>query len=90
MLCQNCRRYLNSKRPGNTVYVERYSCPICIGLETYFPKIRRLKRKYYETWPDWQVWVDVRSITIYEGDPLAKPRLHQLSFYKRDALLSEV
>ena len=39
----------DSKRPGDTV--EGYSCPSCIGLETYFPKINRLKRKYYETWP---------------------------------------
>ena len=49
MLSQDCRRYLDSKRPGDTV--EGYSCPTCIGLETYFPKIHRLKRKYYETWP---------------------------------------
>ena len=54
----------NALSPGDTV--EGYSCPSCIGVmgrvETYFPEIRRLKRKYYETWPDWQVWVDVGSM----------------------------
>ena len=30
MLCQDCRRYLDNKRPGDTV--EGYSCPSCIGL----------------------------------------------------------
>ena len=34
--------------------------------------------------------VDVRSIIIHEGERLPKLRLHQLSFYKREALLSEV
>lgn len=39
MLYQNCRRYLDSKRPGDTV--EGYSCPSCIGvagLAREFPK----------------------------------------------------
>ena len=30
MLCQDCRRYLYSKRPGDTV--KGYSCPSCIGV----------------------------------------------------------
>ena len=30
MLCQNCRRHLDSKRPGDTV--EGYSCPSCMGV----------------------------------------------------------
>ena len=58
MLCQNCRHYLDSKRPGDTV--EEYSCPTCIGVggpPREFPKgtwteDEAMKRKYYETWPD--------------------------------------
>ena len=30
MLCQDCRHYLDSKKPGDTV--EEYSCPRCIGV----------------------------------------------------------
>ena len=30
ILCQDCRLYLDSKRPGNTV--EEYSCRSCIGV----------------------------------------------------------
>ena len=30
ILCQNCRHYLDSKRPGDTV--EEYSRPSCIGV----------------------------------------------------------
>ena len=40
MLCQDCRRYLDSRRPGVTV--EGYSCPSCIGVmgpsRNIFPK----------------------------------------------------
>ena len=40
MLCQDCCRYLESKRPGDTV--EGYSFPSCIGLmgsfRNLFPK----------------------------------------------------
>ena len=39
MLCQDCRHYLDSKRPGDTV--EEYSCPTCIGVagpHREFPK----------------------------------------------------
>ena len=30
MLCQDCRPYLDSKRPGDTA--EEYSCPSCLGV----------------------------------------------------------
>ena len=30
MLCQDCRHYLDSKRPGDAV--EEYSCPSCISV----------------------------------------------------------
>ena len=39
MLCQDCRHYLDSKRPGDTV--EEYSCLSCIGVagrHREFPK----------------------------------------------------
>ena len=40
ILCQDCRYYLDSKRPGDTI--EEHSCPSCIGVEgrlENFPKI---------------------------------------------------
>ena len=39
MFCQDCRHYLDSKRPGGTV--EEYNCPRCIGVagpKREFPK----------------------------------------------------
>ena len=39
MLCQDCRPYLDSKRPGDTA--EEYSCPSCISVAVRpreFPK----------------------------------------------------
>ena len=41
MLCQDCRHYFDSKRPGDTA--EEYSCPSCMGVAgpaREFPKDR--------------------------------------------------
>ena len=95
MLCQDCCRYLESKRPEDTV--EGYSCPSCIGVmgpsRNLFSKDTKTEEKVLQNLArlSW-FWPFLPSF----GLGLADVGRCKIDYYlrrrtlKRDALLSEV